>query len=128
MKTTLAAAAFASALACAAPAGAAVLGFGSATPIDIDPVTNEATYLEAGYAVRGPAASFLPLDDGAGGAWGLGGYHLMHYRAGGQVDEWSYGARGVDGFLNALWGSAQAGLFVAGDGGVVLSVRSAGLL
>lgn len=124
MKTTLAAAALAAALACTAPAGAAVLGFGSATPIDIDPVTNDATYLEAGYAIRGPAASFLPLDDGAGGSVLVGGFDTTAFQL--QVDgSGSFSLLGLDlGFPDFGFGTPPGVLTVTGwSGGATVATR-----
>ena len=58
---------------CAGPAAqAALVTFNNPTLIDIDPVTNVASYNEAGFTFSGDAASFLPLDFiGSGGSGGL---------------------------------------------------------
>lgn len=124
MKTILATAALAAAMAFATPAGAAVLGFGSATPIDIDPVTGVATYLEGGYAVSGPAASFLPLDDGAGGSVLVGGFDATAFelmvQGGG-----SFSLLGLDlGFPDLGFGTPPGVLTVTGLlGGATVATR-----
>jgi hypothetical protein len=58
---------------CAGPAAeAALVTFNNPTLIDIDPVTNVASYNEAGFTFSGDAASYLPLDFiGSGGSGGL---------------------------------------------------------
>ena len=58
---------------CAGPAAqAAIVTFNNPTLIDTDPVTNVASYNEAGFTFSGDAASFLPLDGiGSGGSGGL---------------------------------------------------------
>ncbi|RZJ08200.1 MAG: PEP-CTERM sorting domain-containing protein [Rubrivivax sp.] len=43
-------------------AQAGLVTFDDPGVIDIDDITGDATYAEAGFNVRGPAASFLPLD------------------------------------------------------------------
>lgn len=53
---------------------AAVVTFDAPGLIDIDPVSNVATYSEAGYNFKGDAATFLQLDGvGSGGSPGLYG-------------------------------------------------------
>ena len=55
-------------------AQAALLTFDTPALVDIDPVTNVATYAESGFVISGAAASFLPLDGvGSGGSPGLFG-------------------------------------------------------
>ena len=58
---------------CAGPgAQAALVTFNSPSLIDIDPVTSEASYNEAGFTFSGDVASFLQLDSiGSGGSGGL---------------------------------------------------------
>lgn len=60
------------ALSAAASGHAAVIGFDTASVIDIDNGTNLATYSEAGFAITGDAASFLTIDGiGTGASGGL---------------------------------------------------------
>ena len=55
-------------------AQAALLTFDTSALVDIDPVTNVATYAESGFVISGAATSFLPLDGvGSGGSPGLFG-------------------------------------------------------
>jgi PEP-CTERM motif len=61
MKKLFAAVACAAALCAAGASHAAVLNFDDPAVIDIDD-NNVATYTESGFTLKGPAASFLPLD------------------------------------------------------------------
>lgn len=72
MKKTLATLSCVVALSLSTTVGAAVLTFDSPPLIDIDPASNLATYREAGFAITGAAASYLPIDNvGARGTGGL---------------------------------------------------------
>ncbi len=72
MKKTLSRFACALALAVGASAHAGLVTFDAPTLVDIDPVTNVATYTESGFRFSGDAASYLPLDFiGTGGSGGL---------------------------------------------------------
>jgi hypothetical protein len=54
--------ALAAALCSSGAAHAGLVNFDNPGPVDIDNATGVATYVEAGYVITGPAASFLPLD------------------------------------------------------------------
>ncbi len=72
MKNLLSTVAIATALAGAGGAQAALITFDTPGVVEIDPVTNVATYTEAMFSFSGDAASFLPLDGvGRGGSGGL---------------------------------------------------------
>lgn len=59
----------AAALCCAGAAHAGIVNFNDPGVVDIDNATGLARYAEAGFAISGPAASFLPLDGALAGGF-----------------------------------------------------------
>ncbi len=117
-RTLFTAAVLAAALWAGGAAHAAVITFNDPAVIEIDNNTGVATYTEAGYTIRGPAASFLPIDMQLVGGFDTTPFSLI--QLGGGV--FSLLSLDFD-FYDLGFGDASSTLTINGllDGAVVMS-------